>query len=75
MRRLLAAVVDTAAVLLLGYLAFRVAEVVTSCGSSTPSCPMLAPLVVLFALLAAAIYFVLSFVWWRSTPGERICKP
>lgn len=72
-RRLIAAVIDVAAIAILGLLAFRCALWIEPCGGG--QCPLLAPLSVVLMLLALLLYFGAGHFLWHTTPGEHIAGP
>jgi hypothetical protein len=73
MGRVAASVLDTLAVALVGFAAFRLAVGVAPC-SDQAECIPLTPIVVLAALIAVALYFWLAHRLWGMTLGQRIFK-
>lgn len=71
MRTVLAALVDTAAVVVLAFIGFRLAVSSAPC-SDLGDCAVLTPLVVILAALLVAAYFVVGYLAWRRTPGDRL---
>jgi hypothetical protein len=71
MRRLLATLLDVAAVALGGYFLFRLAEDITPCGVSG-TCPLLAPLTAGLLVLLIVVYFGAAHVLWHRTLGEQL---
>jgi hypothetical protein len=72
MRRTLAAVLDAAMVVVLGYIGFRLAVLIAPCHGNMGSCPTLTPLILLTIILVLVLYFGGGYVLWRCTPGERL---
>ncbi len=66
----LAAAVDTLAVLILGYLGFRLAVAAAPC-NDLGECAILTPMVVLAALILVGAYFLGGYLAWQRTPGNR----
>jgi hypothetical protein len=73
MRTALAALVDTLAVLVLGYLGFRLAVSTAPC-SDLGECAILTPMVIAAAVVLIAAYFGAGYLLWRRTPGERLLR-
>lgn len=72
MRRVLAGLVDVGLVAILTYIAFRLALWATPCGNNLANCFPLAPAIVVSVLLALTLYFGLSYLAWKTTPGQRL---
>lgn len=70
-KRVIAALVDSALVALLAYLGFRLAVPVSGCRDLS-SCPPLTPLIAVAALAFIAIYFLAAYACWHRTFGQRI---
>lgn len=71
MKTALAAAVDTVAVLILGYLGFRLAVAAAPC-NDLGECAILTPMVVIAALVLIAAYFAAGYLAWHRTPGNRV---
>ncbi|HZU14377.1 MAG TPA: hypothetical protein VFB58_16170 [Chloroflexota bacterium] len=71
MKRVVAAVFDVVAVVILGYLGFRLTLAVIPC-RNLGDCPPLGPLTALLVLVAVAIYFAVGYALWHCTLGERL---
>lgn len=71
MKAALAAALDTLAVLVLGYLGFRLAVAAAPC-ADLGECAILTPMVVVVALILIAAYFLAGYLAWHRTPGNRM---
>lgn len=71
MKTALAAVIDTLAVLILGYLGFRLAVAAAPC-KDLGECTILTPMVIIATLILIAAYFLAGYLAWHRTPGNRI---
>lgn len=71
MKTVLAAGMDTLAVLLLGFLGFRLAVAAAPC-KDLGACTPLTPMVVIAAVILIAAYFLLGYAVWGRTPGTRV---
>lgn len=71
LRRALAALIDAAAAALLAYLGFRLAVPLSGCRDLS-SCPQLAPLIVVVAIVLIGLYFFSALALWHQSPGQRL---
>ena len=71
MRRVVAALIDSAATALLGFAGFWVGYHATPC-ATVSECPPLAPAAVVGVLLFAGLYYLGGYLLHRSTPGQWV---
>jgi hypothetical protein len=71
MRAVLAALVDTLAVIVLGFIGFRLAVSAAPC-SNLGDCAILTPVVLVAAVVLIAAYFLVGYLAWHRTPGDRL---
>lgn len=67
----MAAAIDTLAVLILGYVGFRLAVAAAPC-NDLGECAILTPMVVVAALILIGAYFLAGYLAWHCTPGTRL---
>jgi hypothetical protein len=72
-RRALAAGTDALAVLALGFIGFRIVEAAVPC-KDLGNCFPLTPLVVVAVIALAGAYFLIGYLAWHHTPGERVFR-
>lgn len=71
MRTALAALIDSAFIAALGFIAFQFAVLSAPC-ASLGACTILAPLAILSMLVLLFLYFGAGYVVWKTTPGRAL---
>lgn len=73
MRLAVAAFTDVLAVAVFVYLAFRLALVVTPCGSLSDCFPLV-PVTILLVVISVSAYFGGAAILWRRSPGQKLWR-